>query len=276
MKIDSHQHFWRFGPEYEWIDDSIAQLRRDFLAEHLLPLLADQGYQGCIAVQARQTLEETEFLLDLANDNEFIRGVVGWVDLRGDYSTEMYSNKLKGVRHIVQAEPPGFLDDDKFRNGVSRLPAANLAYDLLIRNHQLEEAIRFVQALPNVKIVLDHIAKPDIRGGQWEQWAGQIREIAKCENLWVKLSGMAFEADWETWTSDTLSPYVDHVLDCFGPKRCMIGSDWPVCLAAGDYRDVMQAIETLLSPTEKEDVLGRTAADFYGLYNDVPGRFASV
>ncbi len=269
MKIDAHQHFWVYGPGYEWIDDSMSPLRRDFLPGHLQPLLQERFYDGCIAIQARQSLDETEFLLELAAENEIIKGVVGWLDMRGEVAEELevYADfpKLRGIRHIVQAEPMGFLDDPHFRRGVSLLPRFGLTYDLLIRQHQLTEATDFVRALPNVRMVLDHIAKPDIRGGQWEPWASNVREISNCENLSVKLSGMAFEADWANWNANTLSPYVDHVLECFGPDRCMIGSDWPVCLAAGKYGMVMGAIEELLSESDREAVLGGTAAQFYGL-----------
>jgi L-fuconolactonase len=263
MKIDSHQHFWIYGPEYAWIDNSIAMLRRDFMPTDLEPLLQADGFDGCVAVQARQTAEETTFLLKLAHENDFIKGVVGWVDLTQPFQAN--DSLLKGVRHIVQAEPAGFLDQPNFRAGVRALAEKGLTYDLLIKSQQLEEATRFVQAVPEVKIVLDHIAKPDIRSGQWEPWASQIREIAQCENLFVKLSGMAFEADWTTWTRDTLAPYVDHVLACFGPQRCMIGSDWPVCLAAGDYGKTIKAIESLVSEDEATAILGGNATAFYGL-----------
>ncbi|MEQ1823274.1 MAG: amidohydrolase family protein [Fimbriimonadaceae bacterium] len=263
MKIDSHQHFWIYGSEYAWIDDSIAMLRRDFLPGDLEPLLKENGFDGCIAVQARQTVEETEFLLKLARENDFIKGVVGWVDLNQPFEVE--DSKLKGIRHIVQAEPIGFLDQPNFRAGVRALAKKGLTYDLLIRSNQLEEATRFVQAVPEVKIVLDHIAKPDIRNRQWEPWASNIREISRCDNLYVKLSGMAFEADWATWTSDTLAPYMEHVLACFGPKRCMIGSDWPVCLAAGNYGKIIESIESLLSDDDATAMLGGNASAFYNL-----------
>jgi L-fuconolactonase len=275
MRVDSHQHFWRYTePEYSWIEDAISMLRQDFLPADLSPLLEAEGYARCIAVQARQTLEENDFLLGMARDSAIVEGVVGWVDLAspevaGDLETYAGQNGFVGVRHIVQGEPAGFLARDDFRRGVGLLQDYGLTYDILIRAHQLPEAIDFAEAFPDQPFVLDHAAKPDIANGQWEPWAGDLKRLSRLANVWCKISGLSFEANWDSWTADTLRPYVNHVLDCFGPARCMIGSDWPMCLPAGDYSQTMSALETCLgglSDDEREGVLADNAATFYGLY----------
>ena len=275
MRIDSHQHFWRYtGAEFGWIDDGISMLRRDFFPEDLSPLLEAAGYSRCIAVQARQTLEENEFLLGLARESVIVEGVVGWVDLasptvEGDLERYTSRHGFVGVRHIVQGEPAGFMNRDDFRRGIGLLQDYGLIYDILIRAHQLPEAIDFAEAFPDQPFVLDHAAKPDIANNQWEPWASDLKRLSLLPNVWCKVSGLSFEAHWDSWTTDTLRPYVRHVLDCFGPGRCMIGSDWPMCLPAGDYGQTIGALEACLaglSDEEREGVLGDNAATFYGLY----------
>ncbi len=274
-KIDSHQHFWNYTPEeYGWIDDSIANLRTDFLPQDLRPLLEHAGYQGCIAVQARQTPQENTFLLGLAETDQSIVGVVGWADLRSptvtaELETLAANPLLVGIRHIVQAEPSGFMDGTAFRNGISALGRFGLAYDILVYHPQLPEAIDLCRAFPEQRFVLDHLGKPDVRNRQGHaEWVRNLRSLAQCPNAFCKLSGLTFEAHWDTWDTDTLRPYVDHALSCFGPERCMVGSDWPVSLAAGDYRKTIAALEAItegLSQHEQDQVLGGTASRFYRL-----------
>lgn len=272
MRVDSHQHFWNYTEsEFGWISDEMAILRRNFLPADLKPLLEAAGYDGCVAVQAPQTLEETRFLLDLADENPWILGVVGWIDLLAvnPFDVDFLGHpKLKGVRHIVQAEPPNFLFNTTFRANAQKLPAHGLTYDILIYHDQMDAAYDFAWSLPDVPMVLDHIAKPDIRDGQWKPWAKKIKKLATLDNLCIKLSGMAFEADWKTWEPAILQPYINHVIDCFEPRRCMIGSDWPVSLCAGSYARTMDAIEEYLrglSATDTALITGGTAQRFYGI-----------
>jgi len=273
VKIDSHQHFWKYdAAEFAWISDPMATIRRDFLPADLEPLLMESGYSGCVAVQAPQTLEETRFLLDLSEENDWILGVVGWIDLLADnpFSPEFMGHpKLKGVRHIVQAEPYGFLFNTKFRDNVRRLPEFGLTYDLLIYHDQMDEAADFVWSLPDVPMVLDHLAKPPISEGRFKVWAGKLKKLSRNENMYIKLSGLAFEADWHSWDDDTLRPWIKHAVKCFGPERCMIGSDWPVSLCAGSYDRIMGSIERilghLLTKQEMDAVLGGNAQKFYRL-----------
>lgn len=273
MRIDAHQHFWKYDPrEFAWIDDSMAGIRRDFLPADLEPLLAAEGFDGCIAVQTRASLDENRFLLDLARQAPFIRGVVGWVDLKKpdvdiDLADFAGDPKAVGIRHIAQAEPDDrFLAHDDFVHGVRKLAAFDLAYDLLIYPRQLPAAIELVTKVPEVRFVLDHCAKPEIRNAQWEPWAAQIRELAKAPNVSCKISGLVTEANWATWTKDTLKPYVEHVLACFGIERCMLGSDWPVCLVAGEYARVVGAAKEIVigvAGAGAVDAMGRCVERVY-------------
>lgn len=272
MRIDAHQHFWKYkADEFGWINDEMAVLRRDFMPSDLKPLLDTSGYDGCVAVQAPQTHEESRFLLDLAEEHDWIKGVVGWIDLRSPdpFDVDFIGHpKLKGVRHIVQAEAPHFLFNLDFRAGVRRLPEFGLSYDLLIYHDQMDDAADFVWSLPDVPMVLDHLAKPPIRDRQFKVWAKKLKKLSRNENLYVKLSGLAFEADWDAWDDFILRPYIKHALQCFGPERCMIGSDWPVSLCPGSYARIMETIEACLDdliPSEREWVTGKTAAKFYRL-----------
>lgn len=273
MRIDAHQHFWRYNPEeYGWIDDSMAILRRDFLPSELEPELDSAGFDACIAVQARQTLEETQWLLSLAGENSFIAGVVGWVDLRAENVREQLAvlsknRKLVGVRHIVQAEPDDrFLLRPDFLRGIAALQEFDLAYDILIYPRHLPVAIEFVQRFPEQRFVLDHLAKPFIKAQTIEPWATHIRELGKFPNVFCKLSGMVTEADWKSWKHEHFKPYLETALEAFGPGRLMIGSDWPVCKVAGEYSQVMSLASDSLQtyPREvKEQILGGTAQRFY-------------
>jgi L-fuconolactonase len=282
-RIDAHVHFWRYrAHEYGWIDDSMALLRRDFLPEDAAREMRAAGIDACVAVQARQTLEETRWLLTLAGDHPFIAGVVGWVDLRAadldaQLDTLTAHPKLVGIRHIVQAEPDDFLLGDAFRRGVARLASHGLTYDILVYARQLQAAIDFAAALPDQRLVLDHLGKPDIRAGAFDGWRRDLDRLAALPNVCAKLSGLVTEADWGHWTVEDLHRYINAALDSFGPERLMIGSDWPVCTVAGGYRDVLNVVGTATAgrpPAEREAVLGGTARRFWNL--DVSSRERSV
>ena len=275
MRIDAHQHFWRYDPrEYGWIDDSMAALRRDFLPADLKPELERNGFQGCVAVQARQTLDETTWLLELAEHAPFILGVVGWVDLRSpqlrfELESLAGKSKLVGVRHIVQSEPDErFLLQPNFLRGIAMLEEFDLAYDILIYTKHLPVAAEFVARFPRQRFVLDHLAKPPIKRGAVDTWARGIRELAANPNVYAKVSGLVTEADWQAWKPEDMRPYLDVAFQRFGPKRLMIGSDWPVCMVAGSYSRVMDVVKDYLgkyAAEEREAVLGGNAAKFWKL-----------
>jgi L-fuconolactonase len=274
-RIDAHHHLWRYTPEdYGWINDAMHALRRNFLPEDLTAEMRAAGVSGAVAVQARQTIEETHCLLGLAEECEAIRGVVGWAPIA---SAERFAaameelagrTKLKGLRHIVQAEPDDFLLREDFNRGIRAIRDSGLVYDVLIYERQLPQAIRFVDQHPEQVFVLDHIAKPLIREGVMEPWVSLMRDLAKRQNVWCKMSGMVTEADWGAWTLESLRPYLDVVVEAFGPRRLMVGSDWPVCLVACGYRqwfDVLDEYFTGFSGSEREAVFGRTAKQVYRL-----------
>ncbi len=275
MRIDAHQHFWKYNSEeYSWIDDSMSILRRDFLPSDLRPELDAAGFDACIAVQARQTLEETRWLLALADKNPFIAGVVGWVDLRAENVREQLANfarnpKLVGVRHVVQGEPDDrFLLRPDFLRGVAALEELNLTYDILIYPRHLPVAIEFVQRFLRQRFVLDHLAKPYIKAQTTEPWAQHIRELGESPNVFCKVSGMVTEADWKSWRPSHFTSYLETVLESFGPDRVMIGSDWPVCKLAGSYTQVMSLVIDFLAnyPEDaRNKILGGTAQQFWRL-----------
>jgi L-fuconolactonase len=273
VHIDAHQHFWIYNPdEYAWIDESMARLRRDFLPADLHPELESQSFQGSILVQTRQTLEETRWLLELADQSSSILGVVGWVDLA---SPEVQSQlagvashpKLVGIRHIVQAEPDDrFLLRSDFLAGVSRLRDFDLAYDILIYTRHLAVAAEFAERLPEQRLVLDHLAKPPIKSGKIGPWADGIRRLAALPNVFAKLSGLVTESDWQNWTPDQIRPYLDVAFESFGAERLMIGSDWPVCLVAATYPRAVGVVKDYLDQlpsSMREAVLGENARRFY-------------
>lgn len=275
MRIDAHQHFWKFdASEYGWIDDTMSALKRDFLPRESKAEMARAGFDACVAVQARQTLEENDWLLGLADADPSIAGVVGWVDLQADdvgAQLERVSNhpKLVGVRHIVQDErDDGFMGRPAFRRGIARLEDRGLAYDLLVRSHQLPAAAELVGRFPRQRFVLDHLAKPDIRSREIDSWERDLRRLADCPNVSAKLSGLVTEADWRHWTADDLGPYLDVAFDCFGAGRLMIGSDWPVCLLASGYARAMRVVTdyvSTLSDVDRDRVLGTNARRFWNL-----------
>jgi L-fucono-1,5-lactonase len=270
--IDSHQHFWRYEPRgYEWIDDSMAALRRDFMPDDLLRVAQPLGVEASIAVQARQSDEETAWLLELAADRPFIRGVVGWIDLQADDVERRLERVgrqpwLVGMRHVVQAEPDGFLDRPALRRGVAALGRYDLVYDILIYARQMREAIRFAAAFPRQRFVLDHLGKPDVRGGGLDQWRRLLLEFAGLPHVWCKLSGLVTESDWKAWTPADLRPYLETALEAFGPSRLMFGSDWPVCTVAASYPRVLglaREAVSAYSADEQAQILGQTAQDVY-------------
>jgi L-fuconolactonase len=270
--IDAHQHFWRYNAaEYGWIDDSMASLRRDFLPPDAKCEMDAAGVHGCVAVQARQTLDETRWLLDLARAFPFIRGVVGWIDLQADVDAQLSSvtcNALVGVRHIVQGEPDGFLQRPAFLEGMARLERTDLTYDILVYARQLPQAVVFARAFPRQRFVLDHLGKPDVRAGGYQDWRRDLEAMAALPNVCCKLSGLVTEADWQHWTPAQLRPYLDAALDAFGPERIMIGSDWPVCLVAAPYAGVLALVRDALgeySADERQRMLAGTAIDFWNL-----------
>lgn len=284
VRIDAHVHFWRYDArEYGWIDHSMAALRRDFLPEDAAREMRAAGIDACVVVQTRQTLGETRWLLALAEQHRFIAGVVGWVDLRAadlDARLETLTAhpKLVGIRHIVQAEPDDFLLGDGFRRGVTRLARHGLTYDILVYARQLPAAIDFAAALPDQRLVLDHLGKPDIRAGAFDGWRRDLDRLAALPNVCAKLSGLVTEADWRHWTVEHLHRYINAALDSFGPERLMIGSDWPVCTVAGGYRDVLDVVRTAIAgrpPGERIAVLGGTAQRFWNL-SDVSSMERSV
>jgi L-fuconolactonase len=275
MHIDAHQHFWVYDPrEYDWIDDSMTPLRRDFLPADLKPELEQSGFQGCVAVQARQTTEETRWLLELAAASPFILGVVGWVDLqspqvRSQLESVAGNLKLVGVRHVVQGEPDDrFLLRPEFLRGVSILEEFDLAYDILIYARHLSVAAEFVQKFPRQRFVLDHLAKPPIRSASLHPWAEGIRKLAAFPNVFCKLSGLVTEADWRHWKPDDMAPYLDVAFEAFGPQRLMIGSDWPVCTVAASYASAMAVVKDYLgrlSAEAQQAMLGGNAQRFWKL-----------
>jgi len=274
-RIDAHQHFWRYDPVRDaWITDDMAVVQRDFLPDDLGPVYEANAISGCIAVQADQSEAETLFLLELADKYSFIKGVVGWVDLQADEVEERLAYfqrfpKLKGFRHIVQGEEdPRFLLRPAFLRGIDALGKHGFTYDLLVKPHQLDATLEFLSHFPGQPFVIDHLAKPYIKTGGRQPWAAQMEDIARYPNVYCKLSGLVTEADWRIWKPSDFRFYIDHILQTFGPKRVMFGSDWPVCLTAADYEQVLGLVEEAvakLSSEEQDAVWYRTAAEFYGL-----------
>ena len=275
MIIDSHHHYWKYNQEeYDWIDDSMKIIRTDFLPPKLKQTIDNAGVDGVVTVQARQLIEETEWLLNLAHQNDFMKGIVGWVPLVNpdiDAYLEKYSGneKLKAVRHVVQGESdPSFILRNDFNRGISNLKKYSLVYDILIVEKQLPNTIKFVDLHPNQPFVLDHIAKPLIAQNQSSPWRENIRELAKRENVSCKISGMVTEADFNKWTPEQLQPYFDIVIEAFGSDRLLFGSDWPVCLVATSYRDWIDLVKkniSKFSETDQAKILGDNAIRIYNL-----------
>lgn len=275
MIIDTHQHFWKYEPEkHIWIDDDMKMIRRDFLPEDLAQIYKKNGIGGCIAVQADQTEAENQFLLNLSEKNDFIKGIIGWVDFRSEAISERleyYSQipKIKGFRHIVQGESdPNFILGRKFVNGISALEKHDFVYEILVFPHQLGAVLEFVKKFSNQKFVIDHLAKPYIKDGYFEGWAVLMQDVAKCDNVYCKISGLVTEADYNAWSYAQLQPYMDWVFQHFGAERLMFGSDWPVCLVAAEYEQVKNIAKTYvekLSAVEQDQFWWKNATDFYKL-----------
>lgn len=277
MKIDSHQHFWNFtdhAEDYVWMSDEYGALRRDFLPHDLEPLLTEMGFHGSVAVQAREMVAETNLLLELADRTPWMLGVVGWIDLcaaDAEPLVERYAAhpKLKGLRLLIHDRPdPEFAVSPEHVRGIGWQERYGLTYDLLLKPPHIRPAMRLVDQFPNQGFVVDHIAKPDIPSGGLSPWAEDIRELARRPNVFCKVSGMVTTADWATWTPAQLAPYLDVVLEAFGPSRLMIGSDWPVCTCAASYQRTMQTTidwAASLSAEEQAAILGGTCERFYGL-----------
>lgn len=272
MRIDAHQHFWKYSPkEYAWIGDNMAHIRRDFLPADLEREMGAVGMDAVVAVQARTSLDETQWLVELAGKHAFIRGVVGWVPLC-DSSLDDHlaglAGKICGVREVCQGQPEGFMLRPGFVSGVRRLAGFGMAYDILIFESQLKEATHLVDLCPNQTFVLDHLAKPPIGSGKIDVWKESFRELSKRENVYCKVSGMVTEADFQNWKKEHLRPCFEAALEMFGPRRLMFGSDWPVCLVAADYArwfGVMEEFVAALSTAEQAEIFGGTAMRAYRL-----------
>ena len=274
-RIDAHHHLWRYSAgEYGWIDEPMGLLRRDFLTNDLTAAMNSAGVDGSVVVQARQTMEETRWLLDLAEDCDAIRGVVGWAPIAGEEFPGVMEEfehrpKLKGLRHVIQGEKDeNYILREDFNSGIRSMLGSGLVYDILIFERHLPQTIDFVDEHPEQVFVLDHVAKPLIREGVMEPWASRMRELGERENVWCKVSGMVTEAEWGAWTLDGLRPYLDTVVEAFGVERLMVGSDWPVCLVASEYGrwfDVLGKYFAEFSESERDAVFGGTAIEVYGL-----------
>lgn len=273
MILDAHQHFWQYDPLKDgWITEKMQRLRQDFLPDDLQPLLLKAGVTGTIAVQAAQTLDESRFLLELANNNSYISGVVGWIDLMSSVENQLdiiKHSKLVGIRHIVQAEKPGYMLQPEFIKGVIQLGESGKTYDLLIHEGQLEEAYEFLKKVESTPVVIDHFAKPDIKSNSFDSWSNWIKKISVMPHVMIKSSGLITEADWNNWSHEQLSPYFDLVLENFGTKRIMYGSDWPVCLLSAESYQQNLEVHTnyynKLTEDEQQDIFYHTAKNFYKL-----------
>lgn len=275
MLIDSHHHFWKYNPiDYDWIDNDMSAIRRDFLPDDLAMVIANAGIDGVVSVQARQSLDETDWLLSMAHEAPFIKGVVGWLPIAdtafpGLLEKYLGYDALKSLRHVIQGEPDDeFILRRDFNQGIKLIGQTRLAYDILIFERHLPQTTKFVDRHPNQLFVLDHIAKPRIARFELSPWRENIVDLAKRPNVYCKLSGMVTEADYTRWTEAQLKPYFDTVLEAFGPHRLMFGSDWPVCQVAVDYVQWLKVVRNAiggLSVSEQKAVLGGNAAKVYQL-----------
>jgi L-fuconolactonase len=274
MIVDAHHHFWDPAlADYPWMTDEVAAIRRPFGPEDLEPLLHEYGIDGTIVVQARGSIDETRWLLEIADATPFVLGVVGWIDLAdADVArvlADFTGGRLVGIRHQVHDEPdPAWLLRDDVQRGVAAVGEAGLVFDLLVRTAELPAAIETVRRHPDTRFVLDHLAKPPVRDSDTDIWARDVAALADAPNVTCKLSALVTEADWSAWRSFGLAEYHRRALGWFGAERCMFGSDWPVCLLAAEYGDVLELLlQAISGVTEREraDILGGTAARVYGL-----------
>lgn len=275
MIIDAHQHFWNYSPSKQsWINEGMEAIKKDFLPADLSKIYEQNAVAGCVAVQAEGSEEETNFLLRLAEENDFIKGVVGWVDLQDQKVEDRLQHyrsfkKLKGFRHVVQDEPdPDFMLRKDFRNGLKAIEDFGYTYDILIYPQQLDAAIQTVQDFPKINFVLDHIAKPHIKEARMDNWLPKLKALAKFPNVCCKVSGMVTEAAWQSWRQEDFPPYLDEVTEAFGMDRLMFGSDWPVCLLSGNYEQVLKIVQDYYQSFSKDDqdsFFHLNASKFYGL-----------
>lgn len=272
--VDSHQHFWEYDPgRHSWINDEMAVIRRNFFPADLKPVYEQAGVAACVAVQADQTETETAFLCELASKNQFIKGVVGWVDLRDpalEKRLERFAanNLIKGFRHVLQGEEPAFMLQENFLRGIGMLAEFGFTYDILIFPKHLAAALQLVRKFPDQPFVIDHIAKPYIQRGDLSSWEPGIRALAEHPNVYCKVSGMVTEADMREWKEADFRPYLDVVTESFGTGRLLYGSDWPVCLAAGSYGQVIEIVRNYysrFSADEQAAIMGGNAIAFYQL-----------
>lgn len=277
MTIDAHQHFWKYEPvQHAWISDEMSVIRKDFYPADLEPVLAQNKVDGCIAVQADETEEETVFLTALASKNRFIKAVVGWVDLRAANISERLEhykqfNIIKGFRHILQGQDPSYMLQADFLNGIAALQTFNYTYDILIYPKHIPAAIEMVKQNPGQLFVIDHLAKPYIKAGLIDEWAKGMRALAAFDNVYCKISGMVTEASFRHWKQEDFTPYLDVAAEAFGTGRLMYGSDWPVCLAAASYSEALAIVANYFrsfSPAEKAGIFGNNALRFYNIDTD--------
>ena len=275
QRIDAHQHFWQFDPVRDsWIDESMSVIQRDFLPADLQPLLTQHQFDGCVVVQSDQSEKENDFQLANAGSADFIKGIVGWVDLQSPGVEERLSyyssfNKMKGFRHVLQGEADrALMLKPAFMNGISKLAQFGFTYDILIFPDQLKYVAELVTAFPDQRFVIDHIAKPPVKAQQIKEWSKDIRSLSGYENLYCKISGMVTEADWKNWKKPDFTPYLDTVVESFGTNRIMFGSDWPVCLVAASYASMLEIVTDYFSSFtqhEQEQFFGLNAIQFYNL-----------
>ena len=272
--IDTHQHFWKYNAaDFGWVNDEMKILRTDYLPLDLYPILQKNDVEGCVAVQADQSEKETEFLLQMANENPFVVGVVGWVDLCGELINERLKyfkqfSKLKGFRHILQGEEPSFMLQQNFLHGIGLLHQYSYTYDLLIYPQHLSAALELVKQFPFQSFVIDHIAKPNIGKNEMDKWEKGIMDLSSCSNVFCKISGLVTEANWAGWTTADLTPYIDKVVQYFGVDRIMFGSDWPVCLLASSYDNWLKVVKEYFasySIEDQEKIFSKNAIKFYHL-----------
>ena len=274
LSIDSHQHFWHYEPiKHAWIDDAMAVIRKDFLPEDLAPVLSQNNIDDCVAVQADQTENETDFLIELSDQHSFIKGIVAWVDLRADDIKDRLAHYkqfsiVKGFRHVLQGEEPEFMLHPGFINGIAALQNYNFTYDILIFPKHLKATLELVKQFPYQSFIIDHIAKPFIKTGAIDEWEKNMNLLSQFENVHCKISGMVTEADHKLWKKEDFTPYLDVVVNAFGTNRILYGSDWPVCLVAASYENMLHIVKEYFSSftkTEQQNFFGNNAVGFYQL-----------
>ncbi|MGN6294354.1 MAG: amidohydrolase family protein [Chitinophagaceae bacterium] len=275
LKIDAHNHFWKFDPVRDsWITEEMDIIRRDFMPADLLPVLQQHGFDGCIAVQSDQSEKENDFQLKNAAQYDYIKGVIGWVDLQNPQVEERLAYYrsfpvMKGFRHILQGEADrALMLKPAFKQGIGLLEKYGFTYDILIFPDQLKYAEELVAAFPRQRFVVDHIAKPDIKTGSSIDWKKEMQALADHDNVFCKISGMVTEADWKQWKKEDFTPYIDTVVEAFGTGRIMYGSDWPVCNVAASYSKMLEIVSqyfSRFSATEQEAFFGGNASSFYHL-----------